>query len=102
MLSSKPWVWSFNSFGIQISESYLSWFIQGFSLLFVKDEDVKFGLQFECRESEVIPKFLSVPAFFPVLPCLVWAVEGVQGQVTTLTITLKLRRKAEWFYGIPE
>ena len=101
MLSSKPWVWSFNSFGIQMFKSYLSWFIQGFSP-FCKDEDVKFGLQFGCRESEVIPKFLSAPAFFPVPPCLVWAVEGVQGQVTTLTITLEPRRKAEWSYGIPE
>lgn len=36
MLSSKPWVWSFNSFGIQMFKSYLSWFIQGFSLLFVR------------------------------------------------------------------
>lgn len=35
---------------------------------FYNDEDIIFGLQSECRESELIPKLLSVPTFLPQIP----------------------------------
>ena len=69
MLLSKPWVWP-SSFGIQMFKSYLSWFIQVFFLFFNNDEDTIFGLQSECRESELTPKLLSTPTFFFLNPVI--------------------------------
>ena len=54
-----------SSFGIQTFKTYSSWLIQVFYLFFFlnKGEDIIFGLQSECRESELTPKLLSASFF---------------------------------------
>lgn len=52
------------------------------------NDDVIFGLQSECRESEVIPKLLSAPLLFSKSHHALWAIEGVPGVGSPLTVTL--------------